>query len=224
MNNINYEYIQNYINQLLPESSGILRELEEYARENHVPIITHEVGNLLRILIKATNTKSILEIGTAIGYSTILMGMAAGEGFKITTIEKNKEMIDLAIKNIKAAGYENNITILEGDASEVLKSLKDSRDNYDMIFIDAAKGQYMDFLHLSFDKLKVGGLFICDNVLFRGMVAEKSLVIRRKITIVKRLREFLSFISNHEAMQTVIIPIGDGISITLKQKEAKFDE
>jgi len=221
MNNINYEYIQKYINQLLPESSGILSELEEYAKINHVPIISPEVGSLLKILIKATNTKKILEIGTAIGYSSILMGMAAGEDFKITTIEKSKKMIDIAVKNIKVAGYDNNITVLEGDASEVLKSLK---DNYDMIFIDAAKGQYMEFLHLSFDKLKVGGLFICDNVLFRGMVAEKSLMVRRKITIIKRLRKFLNFISSHDAMETVVIPLGDGISITFKQKEAKFDE
>lgn len=221
MSNINYDYIQNYINQLLPKSEGILAELEEYAEKNHVPIITRDVASLLSILIKSTHTKSILEIGTAIGYSSIIMGNAAGDNFRITTIEKNQEMIEIASKNIKNAGYDNNIIILDGDASEVLPSIN---DNYDMIFIDAAKGQYMDFLRLSFDKLKVGGLFICDNVLFRGMVAEKSLLIRRKITIVKRLKKFLSYISEHEAMETIVIPIGDGVSISIKKKEARIDD
>lgn len=221
MSNINYDYIQNYINQLLPKSEGILAELEEYAEKNHVPIITKDVASLLSILIKSTHTKSILEIGTAIGYSSIIMGNAAGDNFRITTIEKNQEMIEIASKNIKNAGYDNNIIILDGDASEVLPSIN---DNYDMIFIDAAKGQYMDFLRLSFDKLKVGGLFICDNVLFRGMVAEKSLLIRRKITIVKRLKKFLSYISEHEAMETIVIPIGDGVSISIKKKEARIDD
>jgi len=221
MSNINYDYIQNYVNQLIPKSEGILAELEGYAKENHVPIITPDVAAFLSILIKSTNAKKILEIGTAIGYSAILMGRAAGDNFKITTIEKNQEMIDLASKNIKASGYDNNINILSGDASEILQSID---DNYDMIFIDAAKGQYMDFLRLSFDKLKIGGLFICDNVLFRGMVAERSLLIRRKITIVKRLKRFLSYISNHEAMDTVVIPMGDGVSISMKKKEAVIDD
>jgi len=220
MSNINHDYIQNYINQLLPKSEGILAELEEYAEQNHVPIVTKDVASLLSILIKSTHTKSILEIGTAIGYSSILMGKAAGDNFRITTIEKNQEMINIASQNIKKAGYENNITILGGDASEILQSIN---DKYDMIFIDAAKGQYMDFLKLSFGNLKVGGLFICDNVLFRGMVAERSLLIRRKITIVKRLKKFLSYISDHEAMDTTVIPIGDGVSISMKKKEAVID-
>ncbi|SHI91958.1 O-methyltransferase [Lutispora thermophila] len=221
MSNINYDYVQNYINQLLPKSDGILAELEKYAEKNHVPIITKDVASLLSILIKSTHTKNILEIGTAIGYSSIFMGNAAGVNFKITTIEKNKEMIEIASKNISKAGYDNNITIIEGDA---LKALQSIDDKFDMIFIDAAKGQYMDFLKLSFGKLKVGGLFVCDNVLFRGMVAEKSLLVRRKITIVKRLKKFLSYISEHEAMETVVIPIGDGVSISIKKKEAIIND
>lgn len=221
MSNINHDYIQSYINGLIPKRQGILEELEIYAEENHVPIVTPDVASLLSILIKSNNIKNILEIGTAIGYSAILMGKAAGEGFKITTLEKSEDMVQLARENIKQAGFEDNIKVLSGDAVEILKSLE---GKYDMIFIDAAKGQYMDFLRLSFDKLKVGGLFICDNVLFRGMVAERSLLIRRKITIVKRLKKFLSFISEHEALQTVIIPIGDGVSISIKEKEANFDE
>lgn len=221
MSNINHDYIQTYINGLIPKRQGILEELEAYAKENHVPIVTPDVASLLSILIKSNNTKNILEIGTAIGYSAILMGEAAGDSFRITTLERSEDMVELATMNIKKAGFENNITVLNGDAAEIIQSLQDT---YDMIFVDAAKGQYMDFLKLSFNKLKVGGLFICDNVLFRGMVAEKSLLIRRKITIVKRLRKFLSFISEHEALQTVVIPIGDGVSISIKQKEAILDE
>ncbi|MCQ1529792.1 O-methyltransferase [Lutispora saccharofermentans] len=221
MSNINHDYIQNYINSLLPKNQGILEELEKYAEENHVPIITTDVASLLSILIKSANAKNILEIGTAIGYSSILMGNAMGENFKITTLEKKEDLSELARENIKKSGYEKNITVISGDASEILESLEGI---YDIIFVDAAKGQYMDFLKLSFDKLKVGGLFICDNVLFRGMVAERSLLIRRKITIVKRLKKFLSFISDNEALQTVVIPIGDGVSISIKQKEAIIDD
>lgn len=221
MSNINHDYIQNYINGLLPKSQGILEELENYAQDNHVPIVTPDVAALLSILIKTTNTKNILEIGTAIGYSAILMGKAAGESFKIITLERSEELVKLARQNIKRAGFEDNIEVQSGNAEEVLQSLEGV---YDMIFIDAAKGQYMDFLKLSFDKLKIGGLFICDNVLFRGMVAERSLLIRRKITIVKRLKKFLSYISGHEAMQTAVIPIGDGVSISIKLKEAIIDE
>ena len=111
--------------------------------------------------------------------------------------------------------------VLPGDASELLKKVTGS---FDMIFIDAAKGQYMDFFRQSIDKLKLGGLFICDNVLFRGMVAERKLLIRRKITIVKRLKKFLEYISHQESLQTSILSMGDGISISCKLKEVHFDE
>jgi predicted O-methyltransferase YrrM len=216
MSQINHDYINNYLTDQIPPHEGILKELEAYAKEHHTPIVTPDIAGLLKVMIKSVNAKNILEVGTAIGYSAILMGLSAGEDFRITTIERNEENASLAVQNIKQAGFEQNIKVLTGDASEVLDQIEGT---YDIIFVDAAKGQYMDFFEKSIGKLKIGGLFICDNVLFRGMVAERSLLIRRKITIVKRLKKFLHYISNHESLQTTIIPMGDGISISCKLKE-----
>lgn len=221
MANINHDYIDSFLIGMIPERSGILKEMEEYARENHVPIITPDIARLLAVLIKTVKVKNILEVGTAIGYSAIHMGICAGEGFSITTIERNEESAALAADFVRKAGMENSINIITGAAEEILEDIPGS---FDMIFVDAAKGQYMDFMKKSIGKLKIGGLFICDNVLFRGMVAERSLLIRRKITIVKRLKKFLSFISSCESLETVIIPMGDGISICCKLKEVEFIE
>ena len=221
MANINHEYIDSFLLGMIPDRCGILKEMEEYAAENYVPIITPDIAGLLAVLIKSANIKSILEVGTAIGYSAIHMGLSAGEGFSITTIERNEESAAKALNFIKQAGMKDSIKIITGDAEELLKDVPGS---FDMIFVDAAKGQYMEFMKDSIAKLKIGGLFVCDNVLFRGMVAERSLLIRRKITIVKRLKKFLSFISSCESLKTTIIPMGDGMSISCKLKEVEFVE
>ncbi|MDF2592737.1 MAG: O-methyltransferase [Clostridia bacterium] len=221
MSQINHDYINSYLTDLIPKHEGILEDLEAYAKEHNTPIVTPDVAGLLKVMIKSTNSNSILEVGTAIGYSAILMGLSAGDNFKITTIEKNEENANIAIQNIKKAGMEQNINVLIGDASEVLDQVDGI---YDIVFVDASKGHYMDFFEKSIGKLKIGGLFICDNVLFRGMVAERSLLIRRKITIVKRLKKFLHYISNNESLQTTIIPMGDGVSISCKLKEVVLDE
>ncbi len=221
MSNVSYNYIESFLLDMLPESIGILKEMEEYSKENHVPIITPDIAGLLAVLIKSAGIKSILEVGTAVGYSAIHMGRCAGPGFSINTIERDINAAAKAAEFVKRAGMEENIKIITGDAEELLKNLP---GEYDMIFVDAAKGQYMDFMKNSIDKLRIGGLFVCDNVLFRGMVADRSLLIRRKITIVKRLKKFLSFISNCESLQTAVIPMGDGISISCKLKEVIFDE
>lgn len=221
MSQINHDYINSYLVSVIPEHSGILKELEEYAKEHHTPIVTADVAGLLKVLIKSTQAKRILEVGTAIGYSAILMGQTAGEGVSLTTIERSEENAHIAKENIKKANMEQNIKVIVGDASEALEQVEGT---FDMIFVDAAKGQYMDFYKKSIDKLKIGGLFVCDNVLFRGMVAERSLLIRRKITIVKRLKKFLHYISNNESLQTTIIPMGDGVSISCKLKEEVQNE
>jgi len=219
--NINHEYIDRFLYGMIPARSGILKEMEEYAQENHVPIITPDIAGLLAVLIKATKAKSILEVGTAIGYSAIYMGLCAGESSTIKTIEKNEELARIAEGYIERAGLGENIEVITGDAEELLKDMKGS---FDMIFLDAAKGQYMDFMRDSLRMLKIGGLLVCDNVLFRGMVAERSLLVRRKITIVKRLKKFLSFISSCEGLQTSVIPMGDGISVSCKLKEVEYFE
>jgi predicted O-methyltransferase YrrM len=221
MSQINHDYINSYLTGLIPQHEGVLKELEAYAKEHNTPIVTPDVAGLLKVMIKSVQVKNILEVGTAIGYSAILMGLSAGQNFSITTIERDEENAAIAVQNIKNAGMEQNIRVLTGDASEVLENVEGT---FDMIFVDAAKGQYMDFFQKSIGKLKIGGIFVCDNVLFRGMVAERTLLIRRKITIVKRLKKFLQYISDNESLQTTIIPMGDGVSISYKLKEVVFDE
>ncbi len=221
MSNINHDYIENYIQALLPDSKGILKDMEDYAKEYNVPIITPDVRTLLSILIKTSGAKRILEIGTAIGYSSILMAISAGKDSEIISMEKNPELAELARKNIEIAGYKNTIKVLQGDAADLLDEIN---GEYDMIFLDGAKGHYYDFFKKSVNNLKIGGLFVCDNVLFRGMVAERSLLKRRKITIVKRLKKFLTFLSENSALQTSIVPIGDGLSISIKLEEVILDD
>jgi predicted O-methyltransferase YrrM len=218
MSNISHDYIEEYIRELLPQRTGVIKDLEDYAAENNVPIIHPEVAQFLRVLIKSHNVKRILEVGTAIGYSALVMADAAGEMCKIVTLERDDNMYDLALKNIGIMGKENNIEIIKGDALESLKNLEEDV-RYDLIFLDAAKGHYDYFLPLCFRALKINGLLVADNVLFRGMVATNKLLIRRKITIVKRMRKYLSHISNIKSLETVVLPIGDGVALSCKLKE-----
>lgn len=215
MSNINYDYIEEYLRSLLHEENLLLCELEAYAEENHVPIIHPEVKQLISVIIKSKNIKSILEVGTAIGYSSIAFCKTMNGG-KVTTIEINEEMKELASKNIKRAGYENNIDIVLGDANDVIKDIK---GKYDCIFLDGAKGHYVHLLEDCLNLLNPGGLIISDNVLFRGMIASRELVKRRKITIVKRMRKYLEVISEHPQLETSIIPIGDGLAISYYKAE-----
>lgn len=212
MSNIVYDYIEDYIRGLLPESLGLIREMEKYAAENHVPIIQPEVARFLSFLIKGRNVKSILEIGTAIGYSAMVMHSAAG-GCRIVTIERDPDMIDRAKENISAAGLEKDIEIVEGEAGEILKKMEGS---FDLVLLDAAKGQYMEFFPDCHRMLKKNGIIFADNVLFRGMVATNELLIRRKITIVKRMRKYLKFMSSNPDYDTSVLPLGDGVAVSLK--------
>jgi len=215
MNHINEEYIEDYIRSLLPCSKGILEDMEKYALDNHVPIVQPEVAQLIKVLLKVKKPKNILEIGTAIGYSAILMAENTSDDCKITTIERRRDMVEKALDYISKTPYNDRITILEGEAEEVLLSLK---DKYDFIFLDAAKGQYLQFFNRCVDLLESGGIVVSDNVLYKGMVATDKLVIRRKITIVKRLRKYLKHINEIEGYTSCIIPIGDGLAITYKEE------
>jgi predicted O-methyltransferase YrrM len=216
MSNVSYDYIEDYIRGLIPKKTGDLKVLETYAEENHVPIIHPEVGQFLRVVIRSHNVKRILEVGCAIGYSACLMAQASGEGCHVTTIERDDEMYEKAVSNITSMGLDKNITVLKGDALELLDTIE---GEYDMIFLDAAKGHYDHFLPNCMRVLKKGGIIVGDNVLFRGMVASKELVIRRKITIVKRMRKYLQHISNMNQLETVVLPIGDGVAFSCKVEE-----
>jgi predicted O-methyltransferase YrrM len=213
MSNISHDYIEEYIRGLIPEKHGHIKVMEDYASEKNVPIIHPEVGQLLKVLIKSHGVKRILEVGTAIGYSAGLMAEAAGCNCEIVTIERDEEMQRLALENIGKLGLENNIKIVFGDALEVLENI---HGEFDMVFLDAAKGHYDHFLPRCLELLKVNGLLVCDNVLFRGMVATNELLIRRKITIVKRMRKYLTHISDMKELETVVLPVGDGIALSCK--------
>lgn len=215
MNYINEEYIEEYILSILPENEEYLKELELYASENHVPIIDKEVAQFLKVLLKIDKPKNILEIGTAIGYSSLIMASSTAKNCKIKTIERRLDMIELAEKNINNTDYKDKIKILHGEADEILLNLD---EKFDFIFLDAAKGHYLDFFNNCTNLLESKGVIVSDNVLFRGMVASDELVIRRKKTIVKRLREYLEYISRLEGYETSIIPIGDGVALTYKEE------
>lgn len=216
MSGITYDYIEQYIKNLIPENEGLIKELERYAIQNSIPIIQKEVANFLDIMINIKRPENILELGTAIGYSSILMSKYSGGRALIKTIERDKKMVDIARNNIASFGLEDKITVVEGDCLEVLENME---DQYDMIFIDAGKGHYNHFLPHCIRLLKRDGIIIADNVLFRGMVASDELVTRRKVTIVKRMRIYLDEISKNEDLVTSVIPMGDGIAVTTRRNK-----
>jgi predicted O-methyltransferase YrrM len=211
---ISYEYINKYIRNTIKKNEGLLAELEDFALENHVPVIQPEVAKLLEVLGKTLKPGSILEIGTAIGYSAILMSRILKPGGKIDTIDRYELMVERAKENIKRAGLADVINIIVGDAADVLRCLD---KGYDLIFLDAAKGQYIEFFPDCMRMLNKGGILFSDNVLYKGMIAKDELVVRRKKTIVKRMREYLDLICREEALETSIIPIGDGVAVSYKK-------
>lgn len=210
-----YDYINDYIRKTIKKNQGILKELESFAAENHVPIVQPEVAKLLQVLGKLARPRRILELGTAIGYSAVLLSGVLGPDGIIDTIDRYELMLESARENIKRAGLEERINIIEGDALEVLRCLD---KKYDMIFLDAAKGQYGEFLPECLRMLSPGGLLVSDNILYKGMVASDGLVVRRKKTIVKRMRSYLDTICNMEELDTSIIPIGDGVAVSYKRR------
>ncbi|MBM7613964.1 O-methyltransferase [Alkaliphilus hydrothermalis] len=216
MSNITNEFVESYIRELLPEEEGLFRDMEIYAEEHHVPIVHKEVAALLHVLTKSVGAKKVLEVGTAIAYSSLLFCRAMGHDGHITTIERNEDMIHQAKLNIKKASAEEQVRLLQGDAEEILRFLQGS---YDVIFLDGAKGQYNDFLSDCLHLLKPGGLLISDNILYKGMIATDDLVVRRKRTIVNRMRSYLETICDHPQLETSIIPIGDGLALSYKRQE-----
>lgn len=210
---INYEYIIRYLRDLLPERQGIQGEMEAFAKEHGVPISQPETIKLLELLIQLGKVKSVLEVGCAIGYSAICMVAAGCE--RVDTIELSPDAARVARENFKKAGMEEKIHLYEGDAKEILPTMDGS---YDMIFMDAAKAQYGEFFPHCMRCLKEGGLLVSDNVLYKGMTATDELVQRRKITIVKRLREYLKMLSSTPQLETSVLPVGDGVALSYKRR------
>ncbi len=213
MSNINQDYIVDYLREVTPSNKEFLQELEEFANEEHVPIIEPEVAQLLKVILKIKKPKKILEVGAAIGYSSMLMADTLNKDCEIITIERYDKMFNLATDNIKKNGFDKVIDIRFNDALDELPKID---EKFDLIFIDAAKGQYIEFFDLVKDKLNDDGIIISDNVLYKGMVANDELVLRRKKTIVKRLRNYLEYINDIKDHTTALIPIGDGVAVTYK--------
>ena len=204
-----------YINSLDSENPAYLNELEAYARETDVPIIRRQMQSLLRVLFALNRPKQILEVGTAIGFSALFMSEYAPEDCHITTIEKYEKRIPLAKENFEKAGKADKITLLEGDAKEILAELTGS---YDFIFMDAAKGQYIHFLPDVLRLLRSGGILVSDNVLQDGDIIESRFAVtRRNRTIHSRMREYLYELKHNEALETVILTLGDGTAVSVKK-------
>lgn len=210
------ERIGTYIQSLESGNTPFLEELEKQAHSDYVPIIKRETQGLLKFLLASKQPEEILEVGTAIGFSAIFMYEYNPIECAITTIEKFEKRIPIARENFAKAGITDKITLLEGDALEVMKGLEGT---YDMIFMDAAKGQYIHFLPEVMRLLKVGGMLISDNVLQDGDIVEsKFAVVRRNRTIHKRMREYLYELKHREDLETVILPIGDGVTLSTRLK------
>lgn len=198
-------------------SSHILNEIEREAIKGEVPVIRRATQSLLRYLMAAHGPREILEVGTAVGFSALFMCEYGPKNCHVTTIEKYEKRIPAARENFRRAGREKQITLLEGDAAELLKTLQGS---YDMIFMDAAKAQYIHFLPEVVRLLAPGGLLLSDNVLQDGDVIESRFAVtRRNRTIHARMREYLYELTHHPLLTTCILPVGDGVTLSVRLRE-----
>jgi len=211
---LDQERVSDFIDSFDVGNAPFLDELEKYAIKTNVPVIRPQVQSLLKLLLAIKQPEQILEVGTAIGFSALLMSEYGPVGCKVTTIEKYEKRIPIARENIRKAGKEEAVTLLVGDAAEVLKGLDGS---YDFIFMDAAKGQYINFLPDILRLLPVGGILVSDNVLQGGDVIESRFAVaRRDRTIHSRMREYLYELKHNERLRTDILPVGDGVTVSVR--------
>jgi len=210
------ERMRTYINSLNTGNTAFLEELEQAALETGVPVIRREMQSFIKTLLAMKKPKRILEVGTAIGFSTLLMCEYGPSDLKITTIENYEKRIPIAKENFKKAGREEQITLLEGDAGEILKTLSET---YDFIFMDAAKGQYINWLPDVLRLMEKGSVLVSDNVLQEGDIIEsRYLVERRNRTIYKRMREYLYELTHNPILVTSVLPVGDGAAVSIRQE------
>ena len=211
-----------FIDSMDTPNTEFLNKLEKYSKETNVPIIRPSMQSFLKLLLAITQPKKILEVGTAIGFSALLMSEYGPEDCHITTIEKYEKRIPLAKENFAKAGKEEKITLLEGDAVEILSQLEGT---YDFIFMDAAKGQYINFLPDIMRLLADGGMLVSDNVLQDGDIIESRFAVtRRNRTIHGRMRDYLYELKHHPELVTSILPVGDGVTVSVKQKNKDVEK
>ncbi len=208
------ERMRAFIDSLEPGNTPFLDQIEREANETNVPIIRTQTQGLIKFLLAVQKPMSILEVGCAIGFSALLMSEYAPRGCQVTTIENYEKRIPIARENFKRAGREDQITLLAGDAADILKELAGP---YDFIFMDAAKGQYVNFLPDVVRLLTAGGVLLSDNVLQDGDVIESRFAVtRRNRTIHSRMREYLYEVKHHTQLESVILPVGDGVTLSVK--------
>ena len=211
------ERMRTYLNSLDMGNTPFLEELERQALEDRVPIIRKEMQSFLKMMLTATKPASILEVGTAVGFSTLLMCEYGRPDLKVTTIENYEKRSPIARENFRRAGREPQICFLNGDAGEILGKLEGT---YDLIFMDAAKGQYIHWLPDVLRLMHEGSILISDNVLQEGNLIESHyLVERRNRTIYKRMREYLYELKHDLRLETSILPLGDGVAVSVKKEE-----
>ena len=209
------ERIITFINSMDTENSEILETIEQEALAADVPIIRREMQSFLEVLLLMKKPMRVLEVGTAVGFSALLMSDYLPEGGHITTIENYEKRIPIARENFRRAGKEDKITLIEGDATEVLAEMEGT---FDFIFMDAAKGQYIHYLPNVLRLLSDGGCLVSDNVMQDGDIIESRFAVeRRNRTIHARMREYLYELKHREDLVTSIIPLGDGVAVSIKQ-------
>lgn len=211
------ERMVTYIRSLEVPESAVIEVIEQEALRDRVPIIRKEMQSFLKVLLMIKRPMRILEVGAAVGFSSILMSEYMPEGGHITTIENYDKRIPIARANFKRAGKEEQIDLIEGDALEVMHGLEGP---YDLIFVDAAKGQYIHYLPEVMRLLGTDGVLVSDNVLQEGDIIESRFAVeRRNRTIHSRMREYLYELKHHDQLQTSIIPLGDGVALSVKRSD-----
>lgn len=209
------ERLVTFINSLDTGNTEILDQIEREALDTYVPIIRKEMQSFLKLILTIKKPEKILEVGTAVGFSAIFMAEYNPADCTITTIENYEKRIPIAKNNFVRAGKEEQITLLEGDATDILKELKEP---FDFIFMDAAKGQYICFLPEILRLLKPGGILVSDNVLQDGDIIESHFIVaRRNRTIHRRMREYLYVLTHSDELVTSLLPVGDGITVSVKK-------
>lgn len=211
------ERVVSYIHSLERSNGSLLDELYAYAQENRVPIIRKEVESFLKVLLTLKQPQRLLELGTAIGYSAIFMSECLNRTGQIVTMENYEPRIPIARENIKRAGLEEQIQLIFGDATEEMKKLPDA--SFDFVFMDAAKAQYIYWLPEIIRLMRPGAVLVSDNVLQEGeLVESRFAVTRRDRTIHARMREYLYEVKNHRDLVTTIVPMGDGLTVSVKKE------
>ena len=215
--NITNKVVESYVDSLYKAANEELAQLRAFAKENHVPVILEDTEGLLLNLLRIKKPEALLEVGTAIGYSACTF--VSGCGCHVTTVELDHNMADIARTNIKAFGFEDKIDVIEGDASDVLEDLNAKGRKFDVFFLDAAKSHYRHYFDLCVEMSNNDALIICDNVLMKGMTASDEFDTRKRYkTSIRHMRNFLDYINTRDYAQTCVLPLGDGVSLSVISK------